>query len=360
MCQLNCEACYKHNRSRIGTVCGTPTSGVTHVLDAMHYIEQANNSGFGEVALLGGEPTLHPHVFDIVRGIREQGMTPILATNGIIFGEAKNAQELCGTRSVVVTHAYLPSANGRTVPEHNVIDRYSGKPGYAEMLGKALEHLKTVDGTTIVLEMPLVRSLYPIAFDFFRYCRQEGFVPFIEISRRNDTGSPTTDVTPEEIRNLFERCQEFDEQHFPDLAAEHIHPPAYGNSCTMPITGVHVKNLGKGDYGGVYSCCAQKVRHGDLREQSLEEILKSPTLAVYRDQDAYIVGPCRECDLYDTCKGGCRGEAMLRFGCPRASSPACYRIPADVRDDPHEMVPSSCEGCPLEHSEGCALPTSDS
>ncbi|MDD3896447.1 MAG: radical SAM protein [Candidatus Peribacteraceae bacterium] len=352
-CQLQCEACYKRTRERISVACQRENAQEdTPLADATDYISQAQEAGFREVALLGGEPTLHRDVFHIIRHIRDKNMTPILATNGIRFAKDGEAEKLEGTATTIVTHAYIPeNGNG----EHRSIDAYSGRKGYAEILKRAIDNLARLKDVTLVLEMPLVDSLYPHAFEFFRYCRERQVVPFIEISRSNDRGQPTSSVTPEQIRQLFERFQAFDAAHFPEKAAQHIHPPAYGNPCTMPITGVHVKNFGSGDYGGVYSCCAQHLRHGDLKEQSLEEILKSPTLAVYRDQDTYIVGPCRDCELYDTCKGGCRGEAVLRFGCPRASSPACHRIPPEVRNDPTIMAPQSCEGCPAEHAEGCSL-----
>jgi len=355
-CQLHCEACYKTpmKSGRLSAICERASyPGDTPLAAAIDYVSQAQAAGFREVALLGGEPTLHPDVQEILRHIREERMTPILATNGIRLAEQVEAEKLTETKPVVVTHAYIPQQDG--VDGHAVIDSYSGKRGYAALLKRAIDNLVRQKGVTLVLEMPLVDSLYPHAFSFFTYCRERGVVPFIEISRSNDRSQATTTVTPEQVRELFERFRAFDEEHFPEKAAQHVHPPAYGNPCTMSISGVHVKNFGRGDYGGVYSCCAQHMRHGDLKDQSLEEILKSETLAVYRNQDAYIVGPCRDCTLYDICKGGCRGEAFLRFGCPRASSPACDRIPSHIRHDPTVMAPQTCDGCPAEHTAGCSL-----
>jgi radical SAM protein with 4Fe4S-binding SPASM domain len=132
-----------------------------------------------------------------------------------------------------------------------------------------------------------------------------------------------------------------------------IIPPAFGQPCTMAITGVHIKNFGNGDFGGVYSCCAQQVRHGDLRRQTLAKVLAVHSLEVFKNQDEWIFGPCRECQHYSICRGGCRGEAYLAFGCPRASSPACWHISSEVRDDPRVMAPSTCAGCPLEGNPAC-------
>ncbi|PIR48927.1 hypothetical protein COU80_01965 [Candidatus Peregrinibacteria bacterium CG10_big_fil_rev_8_21_14_0_10_55_24] len=355
-CDLNCQACYKRTqkvtRARISFYsrqADTQDSGSdTPIDDVLDYVAQAKGVGFREAALLGGEPTLRKDIREIIQGVRQQGLSPILVTSGAHIDQPL-VDTLSATRSVVVTHASIP---GR--PE--LVNHLAGTTrDYAKILAESIEKLREADGIQLVLEMPLTMSVYDEAFDFFCDCRENGIMPFIEISRRNDDGKPTTSVTPEQVAELFEQCRAFDVLNYPELAAPAVHPPAYGNPCTMSITGLHVKNNDNGDYGGVYSCCAQHLRHGDLKEQSLEEILKSPTLAVYRDQDAYIVGPCRDCELYDVCKGGCRGEAFLRFGCPRASSPACHRIPPEVRNNPNIMAPQSCEGCPAEHAEGCSL-----
>jgi len=351
-CTLACEACYKLIRQRMSRVgglhyigCTTDASMDTPAEDVLDYAAQAKAAGFQEVALLGGEPTMHANIAEIVDGIRQRDLVPILVTNGLNL-KPSLVEALSASKAVVVTHASIPG-RGET------IDDAAGRSGYAAKLQESIGKLRSAPGVRLVLEMPLTASLYAEAFLFFVHCRGNGITPFIEISRRADNGKPTTHVTPEQVATLFEQCRQYDHEHFPELEPAIISPPAYGNPCTMSITGLHVKNLDEGDYGGVYSCCAQKVRHGDLKEQTLGEILRSPTLTVFRDQDRYIVGPCKDCELYPVCKGGCRGEAVLKFGCPRASSPACHHIPPDVRKDRALMAPASCEGCPLEDNEEC-------
>lgn len=346
-CQLNCEACYKSGD-------GKPKRGKAMPLqDATSYIGQAQEAGFQEIVLIGGEPTLHPDLLEIVEFTRyEEGLKPILCTNGIRLADKAVVERLGAAETTVVTHASTP-----TIRE--AVKRYSGGPkGYVSFLERAIENLRDTEGITLVLEMPLTDSLFPYALPFFIHCRENGVIPFIELSRSRDDGQATSQVTPEQVRVLFETFRAYDERNFPQLMDQNPCPPAYGNKCTMTMTGLHVKNLGNGDTGGVFSCCAQKIRHGDLKEQPLAEILKSPTLAVFMDQDRYIVGPCKDCDLYAMCKGGCRGEAYLRFGCPRASSPACDRISEEDRKDVTVMAPQSCDGCPLEDCGQCALKAS--
>ncbi|MFA5948354.1 MAG: radical SAM protein [Candidatus Gracilibacteria bacterium] len=341
-CQLKCEACYKKN----GPV--PEDHGKIPYEDAISYIDQAKKVGFKEIVLIGGEPTLHPDIFTLIEEIRLKGLKPILCTNGIIFANPSNAEKLEGSAVTVVTHANVPG-------QEEAIDKYSGLNGYSKILERGIKNLKKIPDATLVLEMPLTDSLYEHAFTFFRNCRQNNIIPFIEISRSTDKGLPTTNITPEQVAVLFKKFQEYDLQNFPHLADNFISPPAYGNKCTMSITGLHVKNFGEENYGGVYSCCAQGIKHGDLKEQTLEEIMRSPTLQVFMNQDEYIVGPCKDCNIYDLCKGGCRGEAFLKFGCPRASSPVCSLIPKSIREDKSKMAPLSCENCPAENCGNCNL-----
>ncbi len=353
-CTLECEACYKAREIVKGR--GASLARTTEKYDIpfevfTDYIAQAKQEGFQEIALLGGEPAMHSNIERMIRAIRINGLTPILVTNGQNISDLL-IDLLSDYESVVVTHAVIP---GR----EDVMNKYANDPyqpsDYARKLIDAVSRLRRNKGIELILEMPLTDSMYLHAFEFFKFCRENDITPFVEISRHNDKGDPTTCVTPEQVRELFERFRKYDLKHHPEKAPDVIHPPAYGNPCTMPITGLHVKNHDVGDYGGVYSCCAQSIRHGDLKSQSLREILKSPTLSVFRDQDKYIVGPCKDCDVYDVCKGGCRGEAALKFGCPRASNPSCHRIPKSKRNDPEVMAPETCEGCPLEDCDQCKL-----
>lgn len=95
------------------------------------------------------------------------------------------------------------------------------------------------------------------------------------------------------------------------------------------------------------------MRHGDLKERSLAEVLAVPGVAVFQEQDEWIAGPCRDCEYYASCRGGCRGEAALVFGCSRASCPVCWHIDPEFRNNPAVMMPASCKGCPLLGHHDC-------
>ncbi|KKW41548.1 MAG: Radical SAM domain protein [Candidatus Magasanikbacteria bacterium GW2011_GWA2_56_11] len=333
-CQLRCLSCYKLGAagSRLGDM---PSSFVRRVLS------EAETCGFAEAVFIGGEPTLHPALPELARYARERGLTPIICTNGLRLSNPGYVDALAHPGTVLVVHAPLPDSA--------IQDRFAGVPGYADKLRRAYANIRGRDGIRIIAEIVVVEEFLAYIPDVYRWCLDNGITPFIELNRRNDARmSYGNACSPEEIERLFSELAGLD----PHPPASLV-PPAYGQPCTMSITGVHVKNLGGGDYGGVYSCCAQGVRHGDLTRETLAEVLSSPTFSVFRHQDSWIHGPCRTCPDYSVCRGGCRGEAYLTFGCPRASSPVCWRLPADVRSDPAVMAPKSCAGCPLLGNPAC-------
>ncbi|MDP3093674.1 MAG: radical SAM protein [bacterium] len=355
-CNLQCGNCYRRpHPKRMGLM---PNEFVERM------IGEAKEAGFAEIVLIGGEPTLHPSLPKFVNWVLEQGLTPIVCTNGWRLADKHYCEQIALPNTTIVLHGLVP------LPEQGM-DRHVGISGYTEKLRAAYKNLDTLrsKGITIVAEAVVIKPFLPYLLRFHQWCRQNDYIPFIELNRRGNDGRPNDlSASPEKVASLFQQLQKWDEKHAPELTDKILTPPAYGTKCTMTITGLHVKNFGNDDYSGVYSCCAQTVRHGDLRQQSLAEILANQGMEVFKNQDEWIVGPCRSCQYYSVCRGGCRGEATLTFGCPRASCPSCWHIPAEIRRDPYRMTPreyppmsgpgsaiAQCDNCPLQGNSGCGL-----
>jgi radical SAM protein with 4Fe4S-binding SPASM domain len=340
-CQLECGNCYRAPQKKIDPMSSDFISRM---------IMEAKESGFAEIVFIGGEPTLHPNLSKLLEKSLSEGLNPILCTNGVRLANKKYCERVVLDGMTVVIHGIVQAPGG-------IMDRHVNVHGYKDKLQAAYDNLNELRkhrDFTIVAEAVVIKPFLPHLLAFHKSCREEGYIPFIEFNRRGNNGCRNgLSASPEEVIGVFSQLQEWDLQNMPELADGLLTPPAYGNKCTMSITGLHVKNLGDGNFSGVYSCCAQTVCHGDLQEKTLREIIADPSIQIYKNQDKWIAGPCRDCDHYPICRGGCRGEATLTFGCPRASCPACWNIPPDVRHDPSIMMPATCVGCPLEHDTGC-------
>lgn len=266
-CQLSCANCYKR---------GSPTAGhakgdmpADFVADCLR---QARDAGFAEAVLLGGEPTLHPQLPEFVRLALELGLDPIVCTNGLRLAEPLYVGELVVPGLTLVMHAPVPADAAA------VNDAHAGIRGYNERLHKAFDNIFAMDGVTVVGQMTVLEDFLPLIPGMFKWCLDNGVIPFVEMNRRHDSGNAYEGtVSPEQTLELFEQLRRID----PDPPSVLV-PPAYGQPCTMAMTGLHVKNFGGGDHGQVFSCCGQQVAHGDLREQRLEEILTSSGLQAFR------------------------------------------------------------------------------
>jgi len=335
-CQLSCRNCYKLGQSDIKSV--TEHIGDMPFGFAEDILKQAHEYGFAEVAFIGGEPTLHPQLPRLVNGVLAMGLKPIVCTNGILMADPVYAAEIAQPGVTIVIHAPLPAIAA------GLHDIHVGMAGYNDLLYKACENLSACNDVTLVAEIVIIRPFLPFIPEVLRWCHRQGARPFIEMNRRYDNmGKFIDSASPEETKELFELLATEE-----SLPPKLLMPPIYGQPCTMSITGIHVKNYGNGDCGRVYSCCAQGICHGDLRDDNLASILARTSFEVFQKQDIWIAGPCRQCEDYRLCRGGCRGEAFLAFGCARASCPVCWKIPAEIRCDSSVMCPSECSGCPLE------------
>lgn len=77
-CNLRCRACYNLDRTTV-----KPLGLVLQEIDLALAWRRAD-----AITLLGGEPTLHPALVEIVRHVARRGVTPQLLTNGLRFLEA--------------------------------------------------------------------------------------------------------------------------------------------------------------------------------------------------------------------------------------------------------------------------------
>lgn len=334
-CQLRCHNCYKRK-----TALGLKNSDMSDDF-VFNAISQAKECGFAEIVFIGGEPTLHNSLPGFMEFALETGLTPIVATNGIKLSNSSYAEKVALKGATLVLHAPLPK---------EAQNRHAGHNGYSELLLKAYDNVLDREGVTVVGEVTILDEFLPHIASVYQWCLDHEVIPFVEASRRDDNGNCYSgNSLPEEIEKAFGLLKELDPNPSGPLV-----PPAYRQPCTMSITGLHVKNFGGGDFGGVYSCCAQHIRHGDLHEQSLAEIMEQPSIKIFKHQDDWIAGPCKDCQHYAICRGGCRGEAFLTYGCPRASYP-CWHIPLAIRNNPSAMMPQDCDDCPLKDNPSCRL-----
>ena len=73
LCNIHCEGCY---RQRL-----TNHKSLDEVKEEILFFKKWRNPD--NVSIAGGEPLLHPQIDEIVTFIRDNGLKPILLTNGL-------------------------------------------------------------------------------------------------------------------------------------------------------------------------------------------------------------------------------------------------------------------------------------
>ena len=92
-CNMMCSNCYLPNRT-------IPDIDLARMYDLLDRLPHRC-----EIRLLGGEPTLHPKLPEIIHKVRELGHRPVVLTNGLRLADFKYAQALyeSGLRSVYIS-----------------------------------------------------------------------------------------------------------------------------------------------------------------------------------------------------------------------------------------------------------------
>lgn len=369
-CQLSCKWCYISSTRSKSRQKPAKISQVLAIIDQAAECEPGGERRqFGQVVFIGGEPTLHPDLPEMLDYTRQHDLIPILVTNGIKLADHAFAAKVLIPPIMVVIHLPFIGKGGAPVLDGAV--KYNG---YSQILHRAINNLLLAreilgQGIEIIGDLVLSKPSLPFALDTHIFCRRNKIEPFFERVRLADDQQSNESIIPppEEIVNLLNQIYDYDLQMDVDLSidgqkhpdffrARYFIPPTFNNPCTMPQTGIHIKYDDEG-FGRVISCCGQNISHGNICQDGLSCILENKQASgIFTcNQKSYIEGPCSQCELYLLvgCEGGCRGNAFRTFGCTRASAPDCIFIKPEIRTNARIMAPKKCADCHLRANALC-------
>ncbi|MBN2575666.1 MAG: radical SAM protein [Deltaproteobacteria bacterium] len=350
-CNLDCVTCYY-----LDSVPNRPPTAETH-LSVQRFewaMDQAAAVGFREVYLLGGEPTLHPQILEMLASSKCRSFEHVLlVTNGLALADRDFCRRVAdsGANVAVQRHAIGDGEGARRVQ-----DVLAGRPDTLTQVNQAFANLEEMfHPARVAVQCCLTRPVVESGqiYDIYRYAKQRGFEYVFECtkaSHRFARGNPL-DLTPVELTGVYERLQRIETEEY-GAGPRALTPQAFGKTCHMPENGVHCLIDGT-----IVPCVGQPFPLGRIfspRDTSLAAILDSPERRFFREPSERLYGHCRSCRYLDECTGGCRGDAFFLTGCFSASAVQCPQLTAYARKlSLGDFVPPTCRNCRFEREPHC-------
>lgn len=305
-CNFNCVYCYVKN--------GQNFNDELTAAEIRDLVLQVKDLGAKKIIILGGEPMVYPHLFDMLSFIKSQGLYIELFTNGTGI-DASKARTLCefGVAVVLKMNSF----------DEKLQDMLAGKKGAYAQIHEAFENLKKAgypSGAPLGISSIICGQNIDELEGMWTWLRDQNITPFFEMitPQGNAKANDLLDVDTERIHKFFCRIAEIDR----DKYGNHWdpQPPLVAGGCLR-----HQFSCSIDSYGYVQPCVGVTIPVGNIREKKLADIIReSEVMQDLKNYKKTIKGPCSECLNLNKCYG-CRGAAYQLTGDYLASDPLCWK-----------------------------------
>ena len=276
---------------------------------------QAKDLGARKIIILGGEPSIYPHLVEMLNFLADNDLEIELFTNGTGI-DLRLAKILAGLRVRVVL-----KMNSR---DEELQDRLAGRKGAFQIISSALTALKAAGYPArerfLALSTVICRQNIDELPAMWQWLRREHIEPYFEVitPQANALDNIWLSVDSQTLKELFTQLAIIDQQQF----NRHWdpQPPLVGNKCMRHQVSCLVTATGE-----VMPCVGVTIALDNIRTTPLAEILhNSEVMNNLKNYRQMIKGACRNCDKAAECYG-CRGAAYQLTGDYLASDPTCWR-----------------------------------
>ncbi|HIQ36954.1 MAG TPA: radical SAM protein [Desulfocapsa sulfexigens] len=307
ICNFRCSYCYVPEQQEC--------KGELSRDEIKDVLLQAKELGAKKIIILGGEPSIYPHLPEMLNFLNDHGLEIELFTNGTGV-DAKLAKLLAELKVRVVLK--LNSRN------REIQDRLAGRGGAYDIIQTAFANLKDAgypsDDLFLALSTVICQPNFDELVDMWKWVRDQKMEPYFEVitPQENALDNLWLAVDSIKLKELFVELSRIDrEQYGWDWEPQ---PPLVGNRCMRHQVSCLVTAT-----GDVTPCVGVTIPLDNIRNNKLGHILKNSevvqNLKNYREM---IKGECRDCDKASECYG-CRGAAYQLTGDYLASDPTCWR-----------------------------------
>ena len=348
-CNLKCVHCYQDSDSMVYPGELTREQCRAVVDDLADYKVPA-------LLLSGGEPTIHPHFFDLAEYATSKGLRLTLSTNGTLISP-EWAQRIKN-----IGFSYVGISLDGMGETH---DHFRGKAGSFDKAVAAFRHCKAV-GQKVGLRLTLSRHNIADLDSILDFIEREDIerVCFYHLVY-SGRGAGLMEVPHEETRGAIDKILERTalwaargtprevltvdqpvdgaylylrlKREAPERAARALELLQW-NGGGANSSGTGISNIDT--QGNVHpDQFWHELTLGNVKERKFSEIWSTrnnPTLNALRERKQHLTGKCAECGFLNVCGGGFRVRALQMTGNLWAPDPSCYLHDAERR----EMLPS--------------------
>jgi len=278
-------------------------------------ILQAKELGARKIIILGGEPSVYPHLVEMLRFLGKEGLEVEMFTNGSGIDRALAA---------VLAEERVRIALKLNSRDEKIQDQLAGKKGAYRIIGSALAALQAAGYPSkelfLAISTVICRQNIEELPSMWQWLREENIEPYFEVitPQANALGNSWLGVEPVELKELFIRLSAIDQDKFGRTWEPQ--PPLVGNKCMRHQVSCVVTAT-----GDVMPCVGVTIPQGNIRRDKLASILKnSEVINNLKNYRQMMKGECRNCEKAAECYG-CRGAAYQLTGDYLASDPTCWR-----------------------------------
>lgn len=285
-------------------------------------LQQIADIGVHLLALCGGEPILHPDIYDIIRFCKENDLFVALATNGLAINEeVVDKLYECGLDGVLVSLDHTDKAM------HNLVR------GNELAFDSAVNSIKLFNAKKIFTTVGItpIKTNYNNIFDIVNLAVNMG-AQAVNLSSYVPTGRGTDelDLTPKQWKDLiikwFKTTKELDGTIRLQMHDPRIHVLSKDSLSSLGSTGclagsLHCYILPD---GAVNPCVMLPIDIGNVKEKHLRDIIFEYQLGEDNLLNrSKLKGKCGECGFKHKC-GGCRAVAYSYTGDVHEADPHCW------------------------------------
>lgn len=326
---LSCDLACRHCGSRAARARPDELS----TAECLDVVDQLAELGTYEVILIGGEVYLREGWLDILRRIRDRGMTPLITTGG---------RGLTRELAAAAAEAGLVSASVSLDGAEATHDRLRGVPGSYRAARAAMRHLREA-GVRVSVNTQINRLSMPELPDVLEALIEGGAHTWqiqLTVAMGRAADEPEVLLQPYDMLALFpllgrikDRCDEAGVLLWTGNNVGYFGP--YETKLRGTTQRGHMVSCGAGRAGlgiesdgtikGCPSLHTEKWAAGNIREHRLADIWeRSVKMRYTRDRTVDdLWGYCRSCYYAEDCMAGCTWTSESLLGRP-GNNPLCH------------------------------------